>query len=360
MTKIEWVKGADGAQGKSWNPVVGCSIASPGCKNCYAMKMAARLEAMGVEHYRGLTKPSSGGAVWTGKVALAPEKVLLEPLKRKKPTMYFVNSMGDLFHESVPDEWILRSLDVVRRTSYDGGSNCGTIDGGRGQHTYQLLTKRSGRMRDFMLRLRFNQLACDLDGEVALYLADDARRPLVLRNLWLGVSVEDQKRADERIPDLLETPAAVRFVSVEPMLGPVDLRHFDLPGGYEEIYPFGAPAGIEFGEGEGPGPRLDWVICGGESGPGARPMHPDWPRSLRDQCQAASVPFFFKQHGEWIGVPDLRLLPGGQGPGFGVFDHLPFDHEHEAVRIGKKRAGRLLDGRTWDEMPSLFGRVEAS
>jgi protein gp37 len=164
---------------------------------------------------------------------------------------------------------------------------------------------------------------------------------LPIANVWLGVSAERQREADERVPDLLATPAAVRFVSAEPLLGAIDLAAWLGAGGEH-------PNGARFWNATG----IGWVIAGGESGKGARPMHPDWARSLRDQCQAAGVPFFFKQHGEWIGVPDLRNLPGGHGPGFGAFDWCEYDAEADAVRTGKARAGRLLDGREWNEMPA--------
>lgn len=301
MSKIEWTM-------ETWNPLAGCTIVSPGCTNCYAMKMAARLERMlpSLTHYRGLTQPSKAGPVWTGKVALAPDHILTEPLKRKKPTTYFVNSMSDLFHEDVPDEWLLRILDVIRIASYDGGSNVGRIGRGEGEHTFQVLTKRSARMRDVMSRLRW-------DGE-RLYLLerDDGRARVLLRNLWLGVSCEDQRRADERIPDLLATPAAVRFVSAEPLLGPINFRR--LPVG-ERIY-VDAFSGYHEGEGlpaaswadvqaslatlptlpEKTG-RLNWVIVGGESGPGARTFDLEWGRSIVAQCASAYVACFVKQVG---------------------------------------------------------------
>ncbi len=369
MTKIEWTTA-------TWNPLAGCSLVSHGCTNCYAMKMAARLERMlpSLTHYRGLTQPSKAGPVWTGKVALAPEHILLEPLKRKKPTTYFVNSMSDLFHEDVPDEWILRVLDVIRIASYDGGSNCGRIDRGHGEHTFQVLTKRSARMRDVMSRLRW-------DGErLHLLPQNDGRARVLLRNLWLGVSCEDQRRADERIPDLLETPAAIRFISAEPLLGAINLRRLpvgdrifvDALSGYHEGEALPVTSWVDVQESLKSLPtlpdrssRLDWVIAGGESGPGARPMHPDWARDLRDQCARTHVAFFFKQHGSWSTVydrdrddPDWRRcgavvsdtptgewlnLAGGQG-----------FHGERVVRVipvSKKAAGRLLDGREWNDMP---------
>lgn len=371
MSKIEWTE-------QTWNPIVGCSIVSPGCTNCYAMKMAARLEAMGVPHYAGLTQSSKAGAVWTGKMALAPEKILLEPLRRRKPTMYFVNSMGDLFHEDVPDEWIDRVFAVMALCP---------------QHTFQVLTKRSARMREYMQTWgatgwtsqrkyrvgdQIKTIAPPMDAVTAIGRLVDAPLP----NVWLGVSAERQKEADERIPDLLATPAAVRFVSAEPLLGPIDFTSIptaclaapsaccrdqaklDALRGIQwcqRAGAYGYPKKDHLPQG------LNWLIVGGESGPGARPMHPDWARSIRDQCAAAGVPFFFKQWGSW-GVtydrdqedPDWRRCdtvannsPRGQwlnlagGQGF---------HGERVVRVepmNKTRpAGRLLDGREHNDMPN--------
>ncbi len=264
MTKIEWTE-------KTWNPIVGCTVVSPGCTNCYAMKMANRLAAnQHTPHYAGTVTDSNGGPVWTGKVAEAPAATLMAPTRRKKPTTYFVNSMGDLFHEDVPDAWIDRVFAVMALCP---------------QHRFQVLTKRAARMREYCQR-RFSDIALNGPASVIL-LADPAHADPAahadiapdgthvslgvwpLPNVWLGVSTEDQRRADERIPDLLRTPAAVRFVSAEPLIGKVSLGHLS--------------AG------------LDWVICGGESGKASRMMDPDWARWLRDQCAVAGVPFFMKQ-----------------------------------------------------------------
>src|SRR4051812_3638671 len=203
-SNIEWT-------GFTWNPIAGCTVLTPGCKRCYAMKMAARLEAMGQELYAGLTKPSKAGPVWTGVVRQAPEHVLLSPLKRRKPTTYFVNSMSDLFHEDVPDEWIDRIFAVMALSP---------------QHTFQVLTKRAERMRAYLtsccrdgIDFAMNEMApahwCKRE------LQDYGDLPL--KNVWLGVSAERQQEADERIPQLLQTPAAIRFVSLEPLLGPINL-----------------------------------------------------------------------------------------------------------------------------------------
>ncbi len=275
-TSIEWTQ-------RSWNPMVGCSIVSPGCTNCYAMKQAARIQKMNptggsgsnyVNHYDGTTKVVNGNVVWTGKIAIAPDRIFLEPLRRKEPTTWFVNSMGDLFHEDVPNVAIDHVFAVMALCP---------------QHTFQVLTKRAKRMQ--------------------AYIA------WPLPNVWLGVSAEDQTRADERIPLLLQTPAAVRFVSCEPLLGPIDLTEIE----HAPAHCLHALAGIK-AETDGTasyGARLDWVIVGGESGPGARPMHPGWARTLRDQCAAADVPFFMKQMTKKAPIPDdlmVRQFPAEARP----------------------------------------------
>ena len=299
MSRIEWTE-------QTWNPIVGCSVVSPGCTNCYAMKMANRLAANpATPHYAGTVKPSRGGPVWTGKVALASEDVLTAPLRRRKPTTYFVNSMGDLFHENVPDDWIDRVWSVMVRSP---------------QHRFQVLTKRPARMRDYVQGLD--------------RAAREAGNQFPPANVWLGVSAEDQARADQRIPDLLETHAAVRFVSAEPLLGPVDFG--------------GALA------------KIDWVIVGGESGPDARPMHPQWARDIRDQCQAAGTGFFFKQWGNWLHQSQSVARTYGVIAADEEFDWEDADNrglihiwhdEGASIRLRKTDAGRLLDGREWNEVP---------
>lgn len=238
-SSIEWTE-------HTWNPVTGCTKVSPGCKHCYAETMARRLKAMGAAGYeRGF------------ELALHPAR-LVQPLARRTPTVYFVNSMSDLFHAGVPDDYIARVLDVCQRTP---------------QHTYQILTKRAERL--------------------PLYFA---QRP-VPRNVWLGVSVEDRRHGVPRIAQLRQVDARVRFLSVEPLLqdlGPLDLR------------------------------GMHWVIVGGESGAGARPMAPAWAERVRVQAVAQGVPFFFKQWGAW----------GADG-----------------VRRDKKRNGRDLAGQRWDQFP---------
>lgn len=330
-THIEWTDA-------TWNPVTGCSVTSPGCTNCYAMKLAGTRLAHHPSR-AGLTQDTKAGPVWTGEVRLN-EDWLTQPLKWKRPRRIFVCAHGDLFHKNVPDEWIDRVFAVMALSP---------------QHTFQVLTKRSARMREYC-RFRFTEgygtggggrLGTILD-EIACLGTFDPSKPLhwPLRNVWLGVSVEDQDRADERIPNLLETPAAKRWISAEPLLGPVDLTNIT---GAEKSREYGSPvhgwSAIWKNNGLGRA-WLDWVVVGGESGPGARPLHPDWARSLRDQCQAAGVPFFFKQVGEWLHESELGWWP------FGDEAIERCQSVGEYYRVGKKSSGRLLDGREWNEVPA--------
>ena len=245
QTKIEWTE-------QTWNPVTGCTKVSAGCRHCYAERMALRLQAMAAPGYaRGF------------ELTLHADR-LGQPLGRKKPTLYFVCSMADLFHEDVPDDFVDRVLATSRQSP---------------RHTYQLLTKRAERLPAFF-----------------------ASRP-VPPNVWLGVTVEDRRHGLPRIDHLRRVPARVRFLSVEPLLE--DLGPLDLGG-------------------------IQWVIVGGESGPDARPMRPEWALSVRDQCEAAGVAFLFKQWGAW-------------GP--------------DGVRRDKKANGRLLAGQSWDERPESSGAL---
>ncbi len=286
-SNIEWTDA-------TWNPIVGCSIVSPGCTNCYAMKMAARIQKMNrtggsgsnyVNHYDGTTQDSKAGAVWTGKVALAPDKLFLKPISWRQPRRVFVNSMGDLFHESISDEWIDRVFAVMALCP---------------QHTFQVLTKRAERMRVYLSHQAVERIyaaACRNDET----LADRWRWPLP--NIWLGVSCERQQEADERIPLLLQTPAAVRFISAEPLLGQIDLTRLMLKTG-DTINAVHQSIGKPRDDGNGyidfprvPATSLNWVIVGGESGPGARPFHLEWADDLVGQCRGADVACFVKQFG---------------------------------------------------------------
>lgn len=303
MTTIEWTRGDDGSLGKTWNPVRGCSRVSEGCRNCYAEKIAARFSDVG-KPFEGFATigPRRGAASWTGKVALVPEK-LSEPLHWRKPRRVFVNSMSDLFHEKLADEDIDKVFAVM--------ALCPHL-------TFQVLTKRPERMMAYLgvqrpwadvaaslsrekgavwsaVRRRCEEereLGCVDNSEAAWLEADSATdsgtRPLP--NVWLGVSVEDQKTADERIPLLLEAPAALHFISAEPLLGPVDIRQW-LAGGLDPTLPR-AQIVARLGK-----CGLSWVIVGGESGPKARPFDVAWARAVVDQCRAAGVLVFMKQMG---------------------------------------------------------------
>jgi protein gp37 len=235
----------------TWNPVAGCTVATAGCTNCYAMRMAARLDAMGVEKYAELTRKSGDRYVWTGKI-YCDEKALELPLKWRASRTVFVNSMSDLFHPDVPVAFIRKVWGVMERTP---------------QHTYQILTKRPERMRDLLSHPQFRMLP----------------------NVWLGTSVENAE-VIPRIDDLRATPAYVRFISFEPLIGSVSTANLS---------------------------EIDWAIVGGESGPRSRPMAKEWVEEIQALCRADGAAFFFKQ---W----------GGKN---------------------KKAAGRSLNGRTYDEMP---------
>ncbi len=282
-TTIEWTDA-------TWNPIGGCTRVDEGCRNCYAEVMAARFSGPGqwAEGLAKMVKLPDGRTDhrWTGKMVLH-EKALDRPLRWRKPRRIFVNSTSDLFHENVPDDWIDRVFAVMALAV---------------QHTFQVLTKRPDRARAYLEDLRRPHREREIKdaGRKAGALVGDmgwiGRRitALPLPNVWLGTSISDQASADARIPHLLATPAAVRFVSAEPLLGPVDLTAVKHPQ-YSEVCALSGYLGNGmYGE---YGPRLDWVIGGGESGPGARvwPGFADAARSLRDQCQAAGVPFFMKQ-----------------------------------------------------------------
>jgi protein gp37 len=316
-----------------WNPTVGCTKVSAGCKHCYAERQHARLTRMGQAKY---AEPFEVVKPW------APQ--LADPLTWTKPARVFVNSMSDLFHEDVPDEYIAAVFGVMAAAP---------------QHTFQVLTKRAERMaRGFeWVAQQGPSLHClgaarGVRWYAWNYLANTPSEDVVypswsgptpkwtwpLPNAWIGVSVENQEQADARIPHLLRTPAAVRFLSCEPLLGPLDLLNTRCIPPSENA--------------------VDWVIVGGESGPDARPMHPSWARGVRDQCVAAGVPFFFKQWGQWREIDYDRESPPGDRDGeryLNVAGGHGF-HGDQVVRIRrstKHATGRELDGRTWDEYPAV-------
>ncbi len=348
-TKIEW---ADATV----NAVNGCSVVSPGCANCYAMRLAGTR----MKHHpsrAGLTVDSKAGPVWNGEVRLS-ETALLQPLAWKRPRRIFWNAHGDLFHDAVPDEWIDRVFAVCALTP---------------QHTHMILTKRSARMRAHLSKgLLSSFIASRVSAINPNFDFRGWRWPLP--NVWLGVSVEDQARADERLPDLLATPAAVRFLSCEPLLSDLDLEDVRFPNGDGDYYGVNALTGSGHRADEDGNtdadpceyPSIDWVIVGGESGPGARPMHPDWARSIRDQCADAGVPFHFKQWGDWAPSldrdnddPDWRadysneFVDTGKSRWLNLAGGCGFhgDRFHVMRRIGKKAAGRLLDGIEHNGLP---------
>jgi protein gp37 len=399
-SSIEWTDA-------TWNPIRGCTRVSEGCRNCYAERMAAR-------RLPGLNSPTSGqpfavltpsGPRWTGNVELI-ESALDLPLRWTKPKRIFVNSMSDLFHASIPDQDRLRVFAMMGNTHIATCSQART-------HTLMVLTKRHEEMRDFCTRLRWRcglaLVTVDGRNHVLNYMpylpgvdpwtsiSGGGMGPVEMPagwmppQIWLGVSVEDQEQADKRIPVLLDTPAAVRFVSAEPLLGPVDLSKFlDFnPGPKRPTSSLALNTHGQTGTGLEPGAllssgdghagispqasgqwrrepseaRVDWVIVGGESGPYARPMHPDWARSLRDQCQEADVPFFFKQWGEWqngstldaskdrIVLNDGRVLKSPYTTDQETRDRWSDYHPCMMAPVGKKKAGRLLHGREWNEFP---------
>ncbi len=270
----------------TWNPIRGCSIVSPGCTNCYAMKQARRMDHPGGA-YEGLTEMTSGGVVWNGKVRTVPH-LLEQPLRWRKPRRIFVNSMSDLFHEDVSVDFIARVWEVMAATPW---------------HDYQILTKRPGRMRDVVEDIGIDAVEHGQYRHGVTFDADDFQPAdgleWPLPNVWLGVSVEDHKRADERILLLLETPAAVRFISAEPLLGPLE---FPL----EWLAPFKDTDPMLNRT-----PRIDWVIVGGESGKPWRKIrhcNVQWIRDIVSQCREAEVPVFVKQLGTRIRYDEQNMF----------------------------------------------------
>ena len=351
-TRIEWTDA-------TWNPITGCTLVSDGCRHCYAATLAAtRLKNH--PSRAGLARLNAAGeAKFTGEVRLNNDWID-QPLRWRKSRRIFVCAHGDLFHEAVPDEWIDRVFAVMALAP---------------RHVIQVLTKRPERMREYFSALaaspsrRFDVLlAARRVGATLMELQtiEQLLATLPLPNVWLGTSVEDQATADARIPHLLATPATVRFVSAEPLLGPVDITQPQ----FGEMHCAARCNGncLARGDEECPDqydmPKLDWLIVGGESGRKARPMHPDWARSLRDQCQDAGIPFFFKQWGEW--APDYPWPGSATETTQRAFWHdscglifdtpaqedgLSFFSDGHVLRVGKRAAGRLLDGREWNEVP---------
>lgn len=361
---IEWTDA-------TWNPTTGCTKISEGCRHCYIDRTP--LFRIGVASPRGGGEPipprrfDSEEVGGTTGVMLHPERID-QPLRWKKPRRVFVNSLSDLFHDDVPMPFIAQVFAAMALAP---------------QHTFQVLTKRPRRMRDLLSNPMFwssvKGHGLQLAARHHIYNVPLSNYPAP--NVWLGTSVEDQKACDLRVPLLVQTPAHVRFLSCEPLLGPVTLP-FE-----EEVDGCSCGAGDSVGPGGPHEPgcgtvegiawsRLHWVIVGGESGPQARPMHPDWARSLRDQCTRWGVPYFFKQWGSWSPNAD-PLIEGGEGgilrkeqrtrrsiylDAAGVrrttneLDtfHKPSDWER-LVHAGAsaKSGGRELDGRTWDEMPGV-------
>lgn len=315
-TKIEWTD-------STWNPLTGCTRVSPGCTNCY-IDWAPPFR-INDRHFRDKDGNRSHAIGSSTGVLLHPDR-LDQPLRWRKPRRVFVNSLSDLFHEDVPDEYIAEIFEVMALAP---------------QHTFQVLTKRHGRMRSLLNSWARDGMVADPGWRYGGKPQGSMRHTSSLwtppPNVWLGVTVEDQQRADLRIPALLDTPAAVRFLSCEPLIGSVCLDWFHSSDGHSpgtdlpcELWP----------------PGIDWVIAGGESGKDARPMHPDWARSLRDQCAAADVPFFFKQWGEWC--------PEDQSPqDVTIPAQVMHDCATDAIRLGKRKAGRELDGHTHDGYPQV-------
>ncbi len=352
-SKIEWT-------GKTWNPTTGCNKVSAGCKNCYAEIMHRRLMKMQPDKY---SRPFLDGA-------FPYEKHLTEPFKWKKGTRVFVNSMSDLFHENISFEYIDRVFIVMAMNP---------------QHTFQILTKRPERMVEYFKTRKdesewwdhvkspvwefamqlpdnnkgmpkgwFFDTTTDADGLKDTDLIYEG--PWPLPNVWLGTSCEDQAMADERIPFLLQVPAAVRFLSCEPLLGPIDLKLFR-----GEVLKHKLD---HLADGKGKTTSLHWVIAGGESGHHARPCHPQWVRDLRDQSVASGIKFFFKQWGQYRPVGDIFEDPtyeyskekrkDMQSNVKEVVHHINGGITGLVVnmaKVGKHKSGRMLDGVEWNEYP---------
>ena len=353
QTAIEWACNPDGTPGATWNPLrardkqtgkVGtfCVHQSPGCINCYA------------EVFQGRSLPGNGiGLAYTAQNLervdfFLDENMLQAPARRRKPSTWFLSSMTDVFAGFVTDAMLDAMFAVMAHNP---------------EQTFIVVTKRADRMREYINGVPARQKSWDCDAGL-----DFVQWPL--RNVWLVVSIEDQRRANERVPQLLATPAAVRGVSCEPLIGPVLLDFMDVentaPPGF---YCINALTGrnTDMARPCPDVPRLDWVIAGGESGPKARPMHPDWARSLRDQCAVTGVPFFYKQWGEY--APSMSDRPDLVVARNGVVDRsLPSKMEGGGpnplwcamARVGKKAAGALLDGAEHKARPAFVHLTKAA
>lgn len=333
-TKIKWAT-------KVWNPTTGCSKVSAGCENCYAINMSNRLSSIEStkERYRGTVKRTEGGKLnWTGQVT-GHVGQLNVPKRWKKPQRIFVGSMSDILHENIDFNFLREVFDTMSRCK---------------QHTFMVLTKRPERLNEFW------EWYADSED-----LSPRGLTQVHIPNVWIGTSVENQEQAEKRIPHLLQVPAAVRFLSCEPLLGPVDISNYLHDSNCNEVR---QEIGCICSE-----PReysCDWLIAGGESGHNARPMHPDWVYTLRDQCQTANIPFFFNQWGEFLpngesGDPEHQDSftgdPMDYYPDLDKFEELQEEsdkklvvikaHGHQFYKEGKKKAGRLLDGKEWNEFP---------
>lgn len=290
MSKIEWCD-------ETINPIIGCSKASLACSNCYAEKMARRLSFMDIRGYEDVVDENGQ---WTGKLNFV-ESELNKPSKWKKPKRIFVGSMTDLFHENSDFMWINKIIDMIKENP---------------QHTFMFLTKRVENMFKYFQEHPEN---------------------MNIKNLWIGTTIENQREVEARIPILLQIPFKnIRFVSVEPMLGEIDLtsiiklefydlnaltgKMIDLDPAFADSYPENNKTN-----------KLNWVICGGETGNGARPLHPSWVNALYEQCKNHNTPFFFKAWGEWT----YDLLNG----------------EQKSTKVGKNAAGSLLNGQKYNEFP---------
>jgi len=351
----------------TWNPIVGCKEKSEGCKHCFAKKMAFRLMHMPHTSYyqhvladNGETDPEKFKNIpeWNGETHFV-KSALDKPMKWKSPRMIFTVDMGDLFHEQNSFDWIDQVFTVMA---------CNP------QHIFIVLTKRPKNMLKWFTYKDIRWAGEGMQGSERLryYCWHNYGKQIEfkdwhwpLQNVWLGITAENQEQANKRIPILLQIPAAKNFVSIEPMLGPVFLGQISLPdtkglgwqgkiGGYTYL---NCLTGEEFSllVGNQTNYKLDWVICGGKSGHKARPMHPDWARSLRDQCKAAGVPFFFKQWGEWMDFQEATSLDNTIIPGQRIvsakMDRFP--DKTEVIKVGRKYTGNLLDGQQHHEWPKI-------